>query len=49
MRMIKKEGSCGENAEQLKGCGALLQVHNESVVSDNMTQWLEPQRCQELY
>lgn len=49
MRMRKKEGSCGENAEQLKGRGDRLQVHSESIVSDNMTQWLKPQRCQELY
>lgn len=45
--MKKKEGTCGENAEQLKGRGARPQVHNKSVVSDNTTQWLEPQRCQE--
>lgn len=32
------------NAEQLKGHGAELLVHS---VSDNMSQWLKPSRCQQ--
>lgn len=40
----RKEGSCGENAKQLKGRGAERRVRS---VSHNMSQWLKPGRCQQ--